>query len=762
MNYLEQELNDLIQKDTSVFQFIAKNATDGIWFWDLEKREEEWMNKDFWKTLGYDPKKMPHKSSSWKNIIHPDDLLLAKENLEKHCKNPRHPYDIVVRYTHQFGNILWIRCRGMVIRDHDGKPSRMLGIHTNITELEETKLMLESQKELNRHILESSEIGSWEWNTISNTVDISDQWAGILGYTKTELGKISFENWQLLLHRDDYQRVLKEINFHLESVSEKLEFETRLKHKKGHWVWLLYKGKVITRNNEGYPILVIGTQQDITNRKRNELLLTSYKSLVETTTNASSIGTWEVDLNTMTSYWSDVTKKIHEVSDDFISTVENGIKFYKEGENRDKITKLFNETISDKKQFDDVFEIVTATGNIKYVRAIGVPIVKNGKVISVNGLFQDVDAETRLNQKIKLQEEQFRKTFEFAAIGMAIVGLDGKWIQVNKSLTKMLGYTEAEFTSLTFQDITHPEDLKSDLDLLEQLTNRKIVSYTMEKRYFHKDGSIIWADLSVSMVTNNSGLPKHFVSQINNITKAKSDEIISQESLLKLEDQNDRLLNFAHIVSHNLRSHASNFAMLLEIYKADFPEQTENEIFPMLNEASGSLLETIEHLNEVVHINTSEEKMASVMLLPKIESVLLTFSTKIQDLKAEINIEVDPKIRVQGIPAYIESIMLNLISNALKYRNEKKKPRIDISTSDTNSGMIAIRVKDNGVGIDLNKNGHHMFKMYKTFHKNSEARGIGLFITKNQCEAMNGTIEVMSEVGIGTTFVVSLIQEKEY
>ena len=281
------------------------------------------------------------------------------------------------------------------------------------------------------------------------------------------------------------------INTHLEGANIKLEFECRIKHYNGQWIWVLYKGGVIGRNIDGTPKTVSGTQQVIDARKRNELLLLKYKSLTETTNHGSNIGTWEVDLNSMTSYWSNVTKKIHEVPSNFLSTVENGINFYKKGESRDKISNLFNEAVAKAQQFDDVFEIVTAKGNIKYVRAIGVPIVKNGKVVSVNGLFQDVDSETRLNQKLKLQEEQFRQTFEFAAIGIAIVSLDGKWVRVNKSTTKMLGYSEAELIQLTFQDITHPEDLSNDLNLLDQLVNKKIEAYTIEKRYFHKDGNTI-------------------------------------------------------------------------------------------------------------------------------------------------------------------------------------------------------------------------------------------------------------------------------
>jgi PAS domain S-box-containing protein len=90
---------------------------DGLWYWDLENPENEWMNAKFWTVLGYNPEEMPHKSSSWQNIIDQDDLKVAIDNFTKHCENPDHPYDQIVRYTHKSGSTVWIRCRGLAIRD---------------------------------------------------------------------------------------------------------------------------------------------------------------------------------------------------------------------------------------------------------------------------------------------------------------------------------------------------------------------------------------------------------------------------------------------------------------------------------------------------------------------------------------------------------------------------------------------------------------------------------------------------------------------
>ncbi len=133
MNYLKTELYKLIQMDPTIFEFLQSGSLDGIWYWDLEKMENEWMSPQFWITLGYNPDKKKHKANEWQDLINPEDLQIALENFEKHCADPNHPYDQVVRYKHRDGSLVWVRCRGIVICDNAGKPIRMLGAHTDLT-----------------------------------------------------------------------------------------------------------------------------------------------------------------------------------------------------------------------------------------------------------------------------------------------------------------------------------------------------------------------------------------------------------------------------------------------------------------------------------------------------------------------------------------------------------------------------------------------------------------------------------------------------
>jgi PAS domain S-box-containing protein len=118
----------------------------------------------------------------------------------------------------------------------------------------------------------------------------------------------------------------------------------------------------------------------------------------------------------------------------------------------------------------------------------------------------------------------FQNAFEFAAIGMALVSPEGKWLRVNRSVCEITGYTEAELLGRTFQDITYPEDLDADLANVEKMLAGDIETYQMQKRYLHKNGLIVWVLLSVSLVRNKSGEPLFFISQIQDITRQKKSE----------------------------------------------------------------------------------------------------------------------------------------------------------------------------------------------------------------------------------------------
>ena len=163
-SYLRKELYEILQKDPSVFEFLENGSLDGVWYWDLESPDNEWMSPRFWQVLGYDPAEKKHLASEWQNLIHPDDLKRVIENFQAHCRNPEQPYDQIVRYRHKNGSTVWVRCRGIAIRDISGKPVRMLGAHNDITKIkkahEELQAFVEelqrNNKELEQFVYDAS------------------------------------------------------------------------------------------------------------------------------------------------------------------------------------------------------------------------------------------------------------------------------------------------------------------------------------------------------------------------------------------------------------------------------------------------------------------------------------------------------------------------------------------------------------------------------------------------------------------------------
>ncbi|MBH24039.1 MAG: hypothetical protein CMH57_06240 [Myxococcales bacterium] len=175
-HYLEKEFFTLLKEDASVFRFIKAGALDGIWYWDLDHPAHEWMSPTFWRTLGYDPSAREHLASEWQDLIHPDDLQVALENFQMHLDDPSHPYDQVVRYRHQEGHWVWIRCRGMAIRDDAGTPHRMIGIHIDVTEVQHSRAIQRLYEHTPALLLAL---------TANHTIEfVSERWLSHFGYTR--------------------------------------------------------------------------------------------------------------------------------------------------------------------------------------------------------------------------------------------------------------------------------------------------------------------------------------------------------------------------------------------------------------------------------------------------------------------------------------------------------------------------------------------------------------------------------------------------
>jgi diguanylate cyclase len=244
------------------------------------------------------------------------------------------------------------------------------------------------------------------------------------------------------------------------------------------------------------------------------------KALSERAGAMVGVGAWEVDLVNNSIYWSDETCRIHGVEPGYSPMMEEAIEFYAP-EARDVINNAVTEGIATGKGWDLELPFIRKDGARIWVRAAGVAEFSHGSPVRLLGAFQDITDRHAAKVALLQSESQFRGSFEAASHGIALVSTTGRFLQVNKSLCNKLGYSEAELLALDFQTITHPEDLTLDLSHIDDLLAGRTQTYRMEKRYFHKTGRTVWAQLSVSLVRTLEGEPVHFVSQIQDVTKQR-------------------------------------------------------------------------------------------------------------------------------------------------------------------------------------------------------------------------------------------------
>jgi len=281
--------------------------------------------------------------------------------------------------------------------------------------------------------------------------------------------------------------------------------------------------------------------------------------------------------------------------------------------------------------------------------------------------------------------------------------------------------------------------------------------FEVDARFMTLKKHAVWVTIKGTPVTDHYGKCTGLKGSLQKTCSQKQDHIELQRYIDFLGDQNKRLHNFAHIVSHNLRSYSNNLKFMINLL--DDPDLTEDErpeIFNKIRQLSEKLGTTIHDLDEIVKINTdTTREMALINMEECFQNIIKALEANIRTTDAKIEYDFSACNSVTYVPAYLESIFLNLLTNSLKYRHPDRKPHITCKTYQKDNS-IYLEFEDNGIGIDLKKNREKLFGMYNTFHKNHDAKGIGLFITKNQIEALGGSIDVESTVDVGTKFFIRL------
>lgn len=409
-------------------------------------------------------------------------------------------------------------------------------------------------------------------------------------------------------------------------------------------------------------------------------------------------------------------------------------------------------------KWQDEYRFQCADGSYKYVIDKGF-LVKNkeGKIIRMIGAIQDVTKQKEEEQRLRLLETVITKSND--AVMICGIQLNENSMPnivfVNSAFETMTGYTTNESIGMPL-DILFGE--KSDLNQTEKL-KRCIKEYQIcdvESICYKKDGSLFWINFTMIPVTNKDGEHSHWISVQRDVTEIKEKEKEREQLIGELTKNNNDLKQFSYITSHNLRAPLSNLTGLLNLID-DIPIENPElkELIEGFSTSTHLLNETINDLVKVIIIKDNPSiKKEKVLIRDVFESVFNQLNFLINIHKPILKIELSEEYIGNINKSYLESIFLNLMTNSIKYRSTTNQLKITITSKTIEDNLIII-FKDNGIGIDMNRNKNKIFGLYQRFHNHPDSKGLGLYLVKSQVESMGGNISVESKVDKGTTFTLT-------
>lgn len=501
-------------------------------------------------------------------------------------------------------------------------------------------------------------------------------------------------------------------------------------------------------------MIVVALVNDITDKKMQELENKKNQEFLQQTGSIGKIGGWEMDIDSHQVRWTDQSYYIHDCLPETEINYEKAMAFYT-AEARETLESLIRQCIDTGKPFDAQLTIVSAKQQLKRVRSIGQPGYVDGRLVRMYGVIQDITEQLEIRDALTRNTELMRLFFDTIDMGYAAMEKNGNVNFLNRKAEKMIGHPVAMGSNIfeEFPRLSGTVFYARLQECIQQQTSQSFGIYfpVVDKWYDFLLTPMQDGGISVFMrdITDSRKMQKELRKandQLSNLNK-------------NLVNQNKQLEDFAHITSHNLRAPIANLKALMQMHNEAAAQQEKDLYLGMVHEVIKKIDETLNDLVEVVQIrkdvNVEKEKLVFAERLQKVRDVLLV---DIETSNIQITYDFGEEPVIEYPRVYLDSILQNFITNAIRYRSSERTPALHLQTWKENDNII-LSVQDNGVGIDMERFGSKLFGFRKTFHKNKDAKGIGLFITKTQVEAMGGSIRAESHPGEGTKFIITFRSE---
>ncbi|MCH8542184.1 MAG: PAS domain-containing protein [Alcanivorax sp.] len=680
--------------------------------------------------------------------IHPADLEKVLSSISESGETLT-PWRCEYRYFHARKGLIWLEGHANPERLHNGSVL-WHGVITDISSRKRMELNLQGEKTRLQSIIDSTAIGTWEWNIATGIAIFNARWAAMIGYTLEELAPTTLPNWLSLIHPDDRRACESAMNDHVKGLTQRFDFRYRIRHKSGHWLWVHDRGQVMSWSDTGKPLLMFGTHADITHSVETQEALAESDSRFRSI--LSSLP------GTVYRCRHDDRRTIHYVSERISDLTGYTAEELLEEKNAsldalilpEDLPQLngISDALSSKRPYEIFYRLRHKDGSTVWIQDKGsLSYDSKRRTQWLDGFMWDITDRKILTEQLAESEQRFEGAFETAPQGMAIIRHDGRWLDMNTALCTMLGYDRADLMGGHHRDLTHPEDRDAERTQIEALLAGHTSAFQIKKRMLHKRGHEIWVLESVSLVYDANDKPSYKIAIFQDISEEMRTDILKR--------------NFVSTVSHELRTPLTAIFGSLGLVTKGALGELSPQIQKILTIAYNNAERLITLINDLLDM----EKLISGNVDINISNV--DGPHALQEAM-EANASYGEQYGVQFVlgsvtpltlladKSKLHQVLANLLSNAAKFSRAGGSVTLSLAR-DGDTAVIAIA--DTGEGIPTAF--HH-----KVFEKFSQAdssdikkkggTGLGLAISRELVDKMQGRIWFESMVDQGSTFYVAL------
>lgn len=621
----------------------------------------------------------------------------------------------------------------------------------DVDERRRTREALHLSEERFRTIFRHALIGIAITDLSGNFLECNPAYCRLVGHSEEELKSIEFST---LIHPDDRAANVAEIERLRRGEVTDFNIENRYLRPDGLAVWVRKYVSVLP-DEGGRPANLLALVSDITERKHVELALAEreaqYRAVIET----ASDGFWMIDDHGRILAANDAYARRSGYTQEELQGMS--ITVLEAAETPEEVERHLGAVLQ---KGGDRFETWHRTrhGERWPVEVTASYWPAAGRLFA---FLRDISERRQAAVALQESEARFRATFEQAAVGIAHVSLDGRWLRVNRKLCDILGYSQEEFLSMRFLDITHPDDMESGRTQLQRMLSGGNPTVTLEKRYIHKDGSTVWANVTISTARDPDGSPAYFIGVIEDISERKRTDAAMQalyaemEQLTRFQIANQTAAAFAHELNQPLNAVASYAEAALRLLRGGNPRPDR------LLHAIESSSQQAQRAGRVVReflafMSQSEVPTEPVDLNRVVHTVLARVETDGFNV-ATFRLELDPYLPpVRANRLQVEKVLINLVENSIEAMHSAgigiHTITVTVRTS-TDEAMAQATVTDCGPGIDQ----HTIHRVFDPFFSTKpKGLGMGLSISRAIIESYGGQLWVDSQPGVGASFHFTL------